>query len=613
MSLHTRLFVGNVPENISQDELQKAFSSYGQIINVDLKNKSNAESDQKKFAFITLSASNYEVESCIKHFSNEDFGGSRLYVTRARESFLERLQRERSEAQRKEAEKNGQIEDLPKKNPVLKLGDKLNPRKRKLDNTPNEDNTTLKVIKPFEKKSYVHADVQQGDRKPFEKKSHIHADFQQGKRTDKDNNTGEEDKKKKDSDKKRLESLKKKRQEFKEKQMIIKTGLIGVDKVPNKKVIFSDNEDESGSKVINGNEKMKISKSSDQKNRLFDDNDSDDDVNFEIKKQFEGKKGQKVLDLQSRYKSDKRFILDERFVEDGHSEEEAQGQEEKTDENERIDLKEADEKTKQLNILQDVLGVSIKARPTDNDSHKTKTKLGMLRFDPTQPEHAKFLAPVEDTKDETTKKSKKKKLKEKQDEQKTEHVGTEVEKVEVSKEQFYKVSETLKEALVQPSTFSLRSLFGQNEETKEDDREKGVPDHNTNYIPLEKPKEPKFRNPLDTSGKKNPFVYDSSESEDEEVDKETKQNIQPEAKTETTTETKAVWRENLFFSNLDSRLQDGLAFFSKTDDNEANKERRELKSVMKKRIYNKERKNQMFQKKIGGRKKSLKKSYRTKS
>lgn len=80
----------------------------------------------------------------------------------------------------------------------------------------------------------------------------------------------------------------------------------------------------------------------------------------------------KVLDLQSRYKSDKRFILDERFVEDGPSEEEAQGQEEKPDGNERIDLKEADEKTKQLNILQDVLGVSIKARPNDNDSHKTK-------------------------------------------------------------------------------------------------------------------------------------------------------------------------------------------------------------------------------------------------
>lgn len=33
---------------------------------------------------------------------------------------------------------------------------------------------------------------------------------------------------------------------------------------------------------------------------------------------------------------------------------------------------------------------------------------------------------------------------------------------------------------------------------------------------------------------------------------------------------------------------------------------------MKKRIYNKERKNQMFKKKIGGRKKIMKKSFRKK-
>lgn len=58
---------------------------------------------------------------------------------------------------------------------------------------------------------------------------------------------------------------------------------------------------------------------------------------------------------------------------------------------------------------------------------------------------------------------------------------------------------------------------------------------------------------------------------------------------------------------------EGLAFFNKNDSKEGSKERRELKSVMKKRIYNKERKNQMFQKKIGGRKKTMKKSYRIKS
>lgn len=64
MSSHTRLFVGNVPTSANENDLQEAFSSYGQIINVDLKSKSNTETDQNKFAFITISASLYEIESC---------------------------------------------------------------------------------------------------------------------------------------------------------------------------------------------------------------------------------------------------------------------------------------------------------------------------------------------------------------------------------------------------------------------------------------------------------------------------------------------------------------------------------------------------------------------
>lgn len=90
----------------------------------------------------------------------------------------------------------------------------------------------------------------------------------------------------------------------------------------------------------------------------------------------------------------------------------------------------------------------------------------MLRFDPLQPEHAKFLAPVEE-KQEPVKTSKKKKSKDKQEEEvKPEEPQPEVPIVEVSKEQFYKVSETLKEAIVQPTTFSLRSLFGTNNDAK---------------------------------------------------------------------------------------------------------------------------------------------------
>ena len=56
-------------------------------------------------------------------------------------------------------------------------------------------------------------------------------------------------------------------------------------------------------------------------------------------------------------------------------------------------------------------------------------------------------------------------------------------------------------------------------------------------------------------------------------------------------------------------VTDALLFFSKKDENERTKDRRELKSLMKKRIYNKERKNTMFQKKIGGRKKMMKKKF----
>lgn len=60
-------------------------------------------------------------------------------------------------------------------------------------------------------------------------------------------------------------------------------------------------------------------------------------------------------------------------------------------------------------------------------------------------------------------------------------------------------------------------------------------------------------------------------------------------------------------------VAEGLEFFNKSIEGEFQKERRQLKSVMKKRLYNKERKNKMFQKKIGGRKKNMKKSYNKRS
>ncbi|KAJ0174076.1 hypothetical protein K1T71_010222 [Dendrolimus kikuchii] len=578
----TRLFVGNLPDNAEANDLRAAFSAYGEITNLDLKTKSsnNELKEQKKFAFVTLSGSNYNIESCIKHFSSEDFNGTRLYVTRARESFLERLQREREQGQKKEAVKEQQQETSPKEQPIIKLGENLNPRKRKLLTDEYDDEKPEKrATKIYERKKFKEPYLQNGDvsDKPVNKVV-----------TEKDN-------KKQDSEKKRLESMKRKRQEFRAKQMIIKTGLTGVDKIPNKKVIFSDSEEEE-SEICESN-RIKNKQEQKNKNTLFDEEDSDEEVNFEIKKHFEGEKGQKVLDLQSRYKSDKRFTLDERFIEDNPDDQHRDIEKENDDE---VEIAEADEKTKQLNILQDVLGVAIKTSHKDLDGKKSKPKLGMLRFDPTHPEHAKFLVPKEQPQE--INKKVKKKSKEKQLENKEEIPEPVIEKVEVSKEQFYKVSETLKDAIAQSNTFSLRSLFPTADDTTQEMNEQ-----ETDYIPLETPKQPKVKNPLDP-GETNPFVYDSSDSENEDA---TENKVTVDLPI---SEPKAVWKEiqKKLPSDFIFLLQ-GLAFFTTNNASEVHKERRELKSLVKKRIYNKERKNQMFQKKIGGRKKTMKKSFRKKS
>lgn len=64
MAFTTRLFVGNLPDSLNENALRKVFSSYGDITNFDLKTKPGTENDKKKFAFITLSASNFNIESC---------------------------------------------------------------------------------------------------------------------------------------------------------------------------------------------------------------------------------------------------------------------------------------------------------------------------------------------------------------------------------------------------------------------------------------------------------------------------------------------------------------------------------------------------------------------
>lgn len=71
--------------------------------------------------------------------------------------------------------------------------------------------------------------------------------------------------------------------------------------------------------------------------------------------------------MQSRYKSDKRFTLDERFIDDDEDEESENKQSNTTEE---VELGTEDEKAKQMNILQDVLGVTLKTKYSENNDSK---------------------------------------------------------------------------------------------------------------------------------------------------------------------------------------------------------------------------------------------------
>lgn len=90
---------------------------------------------------------------------------------------------------------------LPKKHAVLKLGEKLNPRKRRVDTNIHEVEHNLKRTK-----------------KPL----------RASPPTNRPSPSMDKIQKIEDSDKKRIESLKRKRREYQEQQLIIKSGLGGV-------------------------------------------------------------------------------------------------------------------------------------------------------------------------------------------------------------------------------------------------------------------------------------------------------------------------------------------------------------------------------------------------
>ncbi|XP_036840184.1 nucleolar protein 8 isoform X2 [Oncorhynchus mykiss] len=182
---------------------------------------------------------------------------------------------------------------------------------------------------------------------------------------------------------------------------------------------------------------------------LFDDEDDDDDDEeekdgdrFQIKPQFEGKAGAKLMQLQSRFGTDERFQMDHRFIDSDDDEPEMESSQPERE----CEL--VEEKKKSLDILNNLLNINVQPSDPNKPTAKGKTfrDISALQYDPTKEEHAAF-----ETKKDKPKKDSKLARKKKREE---------AEKLpEVSREMYYDVSMDLKE------------VFGTSKEEKTEEEE----------------------------------------------------------------------------------------------------------------------------------------------
>uniref|UniRef100_A0A2K5QN83 Nucleolar protein 8 n=1 Tax=Cebus imitator TaxID=2715852 RepID=A0A2K5QN83_CEBIM len=256
--------------------------------------------------------------------------------------------------------------------------------------------------------------------------------------------------------------------------------------------------------------------------KLFDSSDdeasdSEDDSNrFKIKPQFEGRAGQKLMDLQSHFGADDRFRMDSRFLESDSEEEQEEVNEKKTAEEEEL----AEEKKKILKVVQSVLQINL-SNSTNKGSVAAKKFKDIIHYDPTKQDHATY----ERKRDDKPKESKAKRKKKREEAEKL---------PEVSKEMYYNIAMDLKE------------IFQTTKYTSE--KEEDTPWNED--CAKEKPEEIQDPAAL-TSGAEQPsgFTFSFFDSDTKDLKEET-------YRVETVKPGKTVWQEDPRFQDSTSEEED---------------------------------------------------------
>jgi len=335
--------------------------------------------------------------------------------------------------------------------------------------------------------------------------------------------------------------------------------------------------------------------SAESKEALFAEEEDDDgnngEISFNVKPQYEGTSGQKMLKLKSSYGDDERFQLDERFADSSI----------KKSEKDTLDNSEQD---MQLGVLEKLIGPTA---PIPKSKPKPKEDLRFVRFDPTLAEHQKFIlnphklpANTSGPSPEEPKKDPKKKSKEQEK-------AIEEEKAKLkdpTAKATFKVAENLKTLFAKTSeatpSFSFLAAFGST----------GTDEPEDSSSTKQQDKRKKDSKPRD-NWSKNPFKYDSSDEEEEVTTKTNQAKIKklPAAPIPTPSSAAAkpevkpghgfFKQESFFFGPKDERLKGIFGQFLSSMENseqvvkEFNESgRSELKAIARSKMKNAKRKGE---------------------
>ncbi|KAL9696653.1 hypothetical protein quinque_016232 [Culex quinquefasciatus] len=555
MPLH-RLFVGNIPGGTSEQELKNEFSSYGPVRAIDLKSKANPlTGSDDTFAFVNIDVDERTLRQLLDEFRQERYKGVYLNVSRAKESFLDRLKREREEAEaakeksgllnpykKEEAESKVVVKEALPALPTIAKEVESSSEESSDESDEDEKPVPVRSVPTVRQKQQGEEDqlVRKWNQETYIEHGKLKIAFTSGEVKeviDKSKNRRQPEKELADkarvADEKRKQGLTKLQSAYDQQKLAIQAALAGGGDGPkrNKIVFADDDDDEEGTR---------------KKVKLFDDQDDADDFkgNFNVRKQLaeNSEKGQRLYEMQTQFHGDSRFKLDERFLADDDSA--AGRRKRKALEKEKATLDPAanGERRKQMEILSKMTG-----REIQDGARNVPDQKSMQRFDPSA-QKGKEPARVE----------KKAKVLTEEEIIAAKKAERPEETFAVSEEKFFQVAQDLTQVIGQSSGgFSLLSMFGSAARPEEDEEE-------------EVEQEKSLGKPAYSDAR---FKYESSDSEDEVEEEPKSESPVQEVPQEPEVAAKkkdrkpgyyskqGIWKENFFFLPDDVRLEEGRKFF----------------------------------------------------